>query len=84
MSDGAKPLPHDLILRTLLQVQQGQLNDVSIADMTTDENFLRKTLEVCEDCGLLVNRWAQFHVDVEAQGNTTSTHPRVSAGASNP
>jgi hypothetical protein len=84
MSDGAKPLPHDLILRTLLQVQQGQLNDVSIADMTTDENFLRKTLEVCEDCGLLVNRWAQFHVDVEAQGNTTSAHSHVSAGPSNP
>ena len=58
MSDGDKLLPHDLILRTLLQVQQVHLNDVCIAGMTTYETFLRKTLEVCEDCGLLVNRWA--------------------------
>lgn len=66
---GEAPPPHDLILRTLLQVQQGQVEDVSVAEMIADEEFLSSNLQVCEQCALLVNRWALFETDLEAQAN---------------
>ena len=69
---GEAPPPHDLILRTLLQVQQGQVEDVSVAEMIADEEFLSSNLQVCEQCALLVNRWALFETDLEAQANGLS------------
>jgi hypothetical protein len=61
---------------------QGEVEDVSIAKMTTDERFLSKTLEVCEHCALLVNRWSQFHIDLEAQAKARARAAAAAARAS--
>lgn len=66
---GELPPPDELILRTLLQVQQGEVDNVSVDEMVSDEAFLSSTLLVCEQCALLVNRWAQYRIDIEAQAD---------------
>lgn len=35
------------------------------AEMVEDHTFLRREVEVCERCALLINKWAQFDQDPE-------------------